>query len=150
MPIDLITHAGEELLKSKETPWTVYPRPQMKRDSYLNLNGLWDFAVGDGGYDSQIRVPFCPESILSGIDAHFDEGCSLFYRKKFTLPEGFDRGRVLLHVGAADQKAEVFLNNVRVGKHSGGYESFTLDITGALWEENELVIVCTDDLRDKQ
>ena len=150
MPEQLMTLQGEALLSSNETPWNVYPRPQMKRDSYLNLNGLWDFAVGDGGYDRQIRVPFCPESILSGIDAHFDEGCSLFYRKKFTLPEGFDRGRVLLHVGAADQKAEVFLNNVRVGKHSGGYESFTLDITGALWEENELVIVCTDDLRDKQ
>ena len=150
MPEQLMTLQGEALLSSNETPWNVYPRPQMKRDSYLNLNGLWDFAVGDGGYDRQIRVPFCPESILSGIDAHFDEGCSLFYRKKFTLPEGFDRGRVLLHVGAADQKAEVFLNNVRVGKHSGGYESFTLDITGALWEENELVIACTDDLRDKQ
>ena len=150
MPEQLMTLQGEALLSSNETPWNVYPRPQMKRDSFLNLNGLWDFAVGDGGYDRQIRVPFCPESILSGIDAHFDEGCSLFYRKKFTLPEGFDRGRVLLHVGAADQKAEVFLNNVRVGKHSGGYESFTLDITGALWEENELVIVCTDDLRDKQ
>ena len=150
MPEQLMPLQGEALLSSNETPWNVYPRPQMKRDSYLNLNGLWDFAVGEGGYDRQIRVPFCPESILSGIDAHFDEGCSLFYRKKFTLPEGFDRGRVLLHVGAADQKAEVFLNNVRVGKHSGGYESFTLDITGALWEENELVIVCTDDLRDKQ
>ena len=149
MPEQLMTVQGEALLKSDETPWNIYPRPQMRRDSYLNLNGLWDLAVGDGAYDRQIRVPFCPESILSGIDEHFPEGCNLFYRRRFTLPEGFHKGRVLLHIGAADQKAEVFLNNVRIGKHTGGYESFTLDITEALWEENELVILCTDDLQDK-
>ena len=149
MPEQLMTVQGEALLNSNETPWNVYPRPQMKRSSFLNLNGLWDLAVGDGAYDRQIRVPFCPESILSGIDEHFPEGAALRYRRRFTLPEGFHRGRVLLHIGAADQKAEVFLNNVRIGKHTGGYESFTLDITEALWEENELVILCTDDLRDK-
>ena len=149
MPEQLMTIQGEALLKSDEKPWNIYPRPQMRRDSYLNLNGLWDLAVGDGAYDRQIRVPFCPESILSGIDEHFPEGCNLSYRRRFTLPEGFHKGRVLLHIGAADQKAEVFLNNVRIGKHTGGYESFTVDITEALWEENELVILCTDDLRDK-
>ena len=149
MPEQLMTVQGEALLNSNETPWNVYPRPQMKRSSFLNLNGLWDLAVGDGAYDRQIRVPFCPESILSGIDEHFPEGAALRYRRRFTLPEGFHKGRVLLHIGAADQKAEVFLNNVRIGKHTGGYESFTLDITEALWEENELVILCTDDLRDK-
>ena len=150
MPETLMTLQGEALLHSDETPWNVYPRPQMKRDSFLNLNGLWDFAVGDGDYDRQIRVPFCPECLLSGIDEHFPEGAALRYRRRFSLPEGFHKGRVLLHIGAADQKAEVFLNNVRIGKHTGGYESFALDITGALWEEeNELVILCTDDLRDK-
>ena len=149
MPETLMTLQGEALLHSDETPWNIYPRPQMKRDSFLNLNGLWDFAVGDGDYDRQIRVPFCPECLLSGIDEHFPEGAALRYRRRFALPEGFQKGRVLLHIGAADQKAEVFLNNVRIGKHTGGYESFTLDITGALWEENELVILCTDDLRDK-
>ena len=150
MPETLMTLQGEALLHSDETPWNVYPRPQMKRDSFLNLNGLWDFAVGDGDYDRQIRVPFCPECLLSGIDEHFPEGAALRYRRRFALPEGFHKGRVLLHIGAADQKAEVFLNNVRIGKHTGGYESFTLDITGTLWEaENELVILCTDDLRDK-
>ena len=149
MPETLMTLQGEALLHSDETPWNVYPRPQMKRNSFLNLNGLWDFAVGDGDYDRQIRVPFCPECLLSGIDEHFPEGAALRYRRRFALPEGFHKGRVLLHIGAADQKAEVFLNNVRIGKHTGGYESFTLDITGALWEENELVILCTDDLRDK-
>ena len=149
MPEQLMTLQGEALLNSNDTPWTVYPRPQMRRDSYLNLNGLWDFAVGDGNYDRKIRVPFCPESILSGIDEHFPEGAQLRYRRRFVLPEGFNRGRVLLHIGAADQKAEVFLNNVKLTRHVGGYESFTADITDALWEENELVILCTDDLRDK-
>ena len=150
MPETLMTLQGEALLHSDETPWNVYPRPQMKRNSFLNLNGLWDFAVGDGDYDRQIRVPFCPECLLSGIDEHFPEGAALRYRRRFALPEGFHKGRVLLHIGAADQKAEVFLNNVRIGKHTGGYESFALDITGALWEEeNELVILCTDNLYDK-
>ena len=150
MPETLITVQGEALLHSDETPWNIYPRPQMKRNSFLNLNGLWDFAVGDGDYDRQIRVPFCPECLLSGIDEHFPEGAALRYRRRFALPEGFHKGRVLLHIGAADQKAEVFLNNVRIGKHTGGYESFALDITGALWEEeNELVILCTDNLYDK-
>ena len=149
MPEQLMTVQGETLLNSNETPWTVYPRPQMRRDSYLNLNGLWDLAVGDGAYDRQIRVPFCPESILSGIDEHFPGGCNLLYRRKLVLPEGFHRGRVLLHIGAADQSAVVYLNNIKLATHVGGYESFTVDITEALWEENELVILCTDDLRDK-
>ena len=155
MPEQLMTVQGEALLSSNEMPWNVYPRPQMRRDSCLILNGWWDFApeaAADGlpeAYCRQIRVPFCPESVLSGIDEHFAEGSSLFYRKKFTLPEGFDRGRVLLHIGAADQTAVVYLNNIKLKSHVGGYESFTVDITEALWEENELVICCRDDLRDK-
>ena len=66
MPIDLLTKQGEALLPSAEKPWQVYPRPQMRRDSYLNLNGAWDFAVN---YENQgqIRVPFCPESALSAF-----------------------------------------------------------------------------------
>ena len=149
MPEQLMTTQGEALLNTTETPWTVYPRPQMKRDSYLNLNGWWDLALEEGNYDRQIRVPFCPESILSGIDEHFPEGCNLRYRRRFTLPEGFHHGRVLLHIGAADQTAIVYLNNIKLASHVGGYESFTVDITEALWEENELVICCRDDLRDK-
>ena len=150
MPEQLMTAQGEALLNSNETPWNVYPRPQMKRDSFLNLNGLWEFSCSSHKEESStIRVPFCPESVLSGVETHFPEGDVLCYRRRFTLPEGFDRGRVLLHIGAADQKAEVFLNNVRIGKHTGGYENFTLDITDALREENELVILCTDNLYDK-
>ena len=146
MPIQLTTVQGENLLQSKETPWTVYPRPQMRRKSYVNLNGTWELAVGEEQYD--IRVPFCPESLLSGVQKHFSEGAPLKYRRNFTLPEHFNQGRVLLHIGGADQKAEIYVNQTRLATHVGGYDSFTVDITSALQEENELVIICTDDLRD--
>ena len=91
----LTTLRGEKL---PEIPWETYPRPQMKRESYVNLNGTWDFAVSDDSafpadYDRKILVPFCPESQLSGIGEHFPEGSSLFYRKKLVLPEGFRKER---------------------------------------------------------
>ena len=146
---DLYTPRGETL---SGTPWTVYPRPQLKRDSWINLNGQWEFeaaAARPREYTRTIQVPFCPESMLSGIKAHFPEGISLWYRRWFTLPEGFGRGRVLLHIGAADQSAEVFLNGKHIGKHHGGYEAFSFDLTHALKEENELIIRCWDDLKDK-
>ena len=147
MPIQLTTLQGEKLLQSNEPPWTVYPRPQMRRDSYVNLNGTWELTVGEEKYD--IRVPFCPESLLSGVQKHFSEGVPLTYRRKFTLPENFNRGQVLLHIGAVDQKAWIYVNQVYLASHIGGYDNITVDITPALEEENELVIVCTDDLCDQ-
>lgn len=145
----LFTKDGAEL---KGQPWNVYPRPQLRRDSFLCLNGEWDFAVGDmtepTTYDRTIRVPFAPESLLSGIGEVFDETAVLWYRRTFSLPDDFRRDRVLLHIGAADQEATVFLNGVNVGAHTGGYAPFTLDITDALAEENTLVIRVTDHLSD--
>ena len=148
MLMDLYTPRGENLTG---TPWNSYPRPQMRRDSYLNLNGEWDFSTNYGEPEgvSTIRVPFCPESMLSGVRHHFPEGAALTYRKIVTLPEGFHRGRVLLHIGAADQKAMVYVNKKKLAEHAGGYEAFSVDITDALQEENEIVIVCTDDLGDQ-
>ena len=147
---DLITPQGENL---KNPPWQAYPRPQMKRDNYVNLNGVWDFFVSDspalpGSYDQTILVPFCPESSLSGVKKHFPEGSFLFYRRQLDLvPQpGL---RVLLHVGAADQIAEVYVNQKKIGTHIGGYESFCIDITDALAESNELVIRVRDDLRNQ-
>ena len=145
MLMELMTAEGENLTG---TPWTVYPRPQMKREGWLNLNGEWDFSV-DYEPMGKIRVPFCPESKLSGIGKHFDEGSLLCYNCGFTLPEGFNKGRVLLHIGAADQRADVFLNGKGVGWHKGGYEAFTLDITEQLQRENSLQICCFDDLNDQ-
>ena len=150
----LYTPAGEAL---PDTPWQAYPRPQLKRESYLNLNGEWEFtALPESlarelpvGYDRKILVPFCPESPLSGIQAHHGEDEHLFYRRAFTLPEGFRRGRVLLHFGAVDQYAEVYVNGKQVGSHLGGYEHFSFDITDCLQTENTLEVHCTDDLRSR-
>ena len=143
----LTTARGEAL---SGTPWTVYPRPQMKRDSYLNLNGCWEFAVKEPEFAGKtIRVPFCPESSLSGVEQHFDEGEYLWYRRRFSLPAGFNRGRVLLHIGAADQMLQCWVNDIHVGNHSGGYDSITFDITHALRAENEIRICCIDDLRNQ-
>ena len=148
---ELWTPEGEYLKNNPDLqPWNVYPRPQLKRDNWLNLNGQWDFSVESyysaGEYDGKIRVPFCPESALSGIQKHFEEGSVLRYCRKFSLPGGFNRGRVLLHIGAADQVADVYVNGQEVCHHEGGYESFCCDITDALADENELVVRCKDDL----
>ena len=148
MLVDLMTAQGRQLMHSAETPWTVYPRPQMRRDSYINLNGFWEFSV-DYENKGLIRVPFCPESMLSGYGKHFEEGSLLQYNRTFTLPENFSRGRVLLHVGAADQRANVFVNGKPVGNHEGGYEAFCFDITDVLTENNRLSICCFDDLTDQ-
>ena len=142
---DLYTPRGENVTG---IPWDIYPRPQMKRDSFLNLNGPWDFSAED--YEGKILVPFCPESALSGVKRHFAEGAALTYRRTFTLPEDFNQGRVLLHFGAADQELTCFVNGKLVGTHIGGYTAFTFDITNALKEgENALTCICTDDLNDK-
>ena len=145
----LYTPQGEALTG---TPWQVYPRPQLRREGWLNLNGDWEFALSDdanlpAAWPMTIRVPFCPESLLSGIGRHFDEGSWLFYRRRFSLPAGFTKDRVLLHIGAADQFLDCFVNGQPVGSHAGGYESMTFDITEALLPENTLVLRVRDDLR---
>ena len=135
-------------MQSKETPWTIYPRPQMRRDSYVNLNGTWELSVKEEKYD--IRVPFCPESLLSGVQKHFPEGSHLVYRRQFTLPENFNQGRVLLHIGAADQTTACFVNGGYVGEPYTGYISTTFDITPFLHSgENELTLSCQDDLNNQ-
>ncbi len=142
---DLVTQRGEKL---PPIPWDVYPRPRMRRESYVNLNGKWDFF--SKGFFSKITVPFCPESRLSGVNRHFEEGDPLVYGRKFTIPQGFHRGRVLLHIGAADQTLICYVNGQEVGSHFGGYTPMTFDITHALREGNNgLKIVANDDLRDK-
>ena len=142
----LLTTQGENL---KGIPWTICPRPQMRRDSCLNLNGDWDFGLSPKGYERTIRIPFCPESMLSGINTHFPEGSDLYYRRFVRLPEGFCRGRLLLHIGAVDQTARVYVNGRFAGNHQG-LGSFCVDVT-AFWQEgeNEITISCRDDLKDQ-
>ena len=153
--VTLLTPEGEELMRSDRgtVPWNEYPRPRMERDSFLCLNGEWDFSVCKKGetptYNEKIKVPFVPESVLSGIGRAMPEDAVLCYRRALRLPSGFVKGRTLLHVGAADQIAEVFLNGERLGKHTGGYGSFSFDVTRLLKEENILEISVTDRLDDK-
>lgn len=150
--VDLMTYEGENL---QGQPWQVYPRPQMRRNSFLNLNGQWDFEFYGGPtvlpieYSHNIMVPFCPECKLSGIREHYPEGTNLFYRRTFSLPEDFNKGRVILHIGAADQVAQVYVNGEFLASHKGGYESFCVDISHVLKEENTLEICVQDDLKDQ-
>ncbi len=147
-PIHLLTEAGEALKADSDAiPWNTYPRPQLRRDSFFCLNGQWKVQV-NGGLPRDILVPFPPESILSGLCLDPRDSITLAYSKTFTLPEGFEGGRVILHFGAVDQKAEVILNDRLLGEHEGGYESFSFDVTDALQEENHLEVNVKDDLKD--
>lgn len=148
----LFTAAGEAL---PTLPWPDYPRPQLQRASFLNLNGRWQFAVSPSDelpdrYNQDILVPFCPESVLSGIGKHFPEGSRLFYHRSFSLPAKFNRGKILLHVDGADQQVDCFLNGQFLGGHTGGYDAATFDITAAVLPgENQLVLRTRDDLRGR-
>ena len=135
---------------SAECPHDCYPRPQFKRDSYICLNGRWDFGIGDGeDYPFGITVPFCPESLASGLKMQV-LGKTLRYRRTFSLPDGFNRGRVILNFGAVDQICRVYINGTRVGAHEGGYLPFAFDITDAIIDgENEVTVMAYDDLDHK-
>ena len=145
---DLYTVEGENL---SGQPWQVYPRPQLRRaeDSWLNLNGAWEFAVSRSEeepsvYEEIIRVPFPPESLLSGIHRTIPKGAYLWYRREFACPAGFSDGRVLLHIGGADQVAAIWVNGVWLGEHVGGYDSFSYEIAHLLQEKNQVVIRVND------
>ena len=130
--------------------WTEYPRPQMKRESYFSLCGKWALAVEKEGAETilgEINVPYPPESRISGIERQLEEEERYIYRRSFALPEDFMKDRVLLHFGAVDQLAKVYVNDTLAGEHEGGYLPFTLDITELLKEgENALRVEVTDEL----
>ncbi len=131
--------------------FSAYPRPQMIRDSYLCLNGDWGFAVSEcaecpTSFPMTIHVPFPPESAFSEICKTPEKGEYLHYNRRFSLPAGFKKDRVLLHFGAVDQIATVYLNGKLLGTNEGGYHPFFFDITDCLAEENELTVCVLDDL----
>jgi beta-galactosidase/beta-glucuronidase len=111
-----------------------YPRPQMVREKWLNLNGLWQYQPGAGADETapagtlsgNILVPFPVESALSGVMEHHER---LWYRRKFTVPAGWAGQRIILHFGAVDYESEVYINGKSVGVHDGGYDPFSFDIT---------------------
>ena len=142
----LYTRWGREL--NKEMPLAEYPRPQMVRDSFICLNGIWEYAIYPTGrtfegYEGDIVVPFSPECLLSGVGRSVTPEDTLYYRKKFNFTKTGDR--VLLHFGAVDYKCEVSVNGTCFGTHTGGYFPFEIDITKALKEgENEITLKVTD------
>ena len=156
--VHLLTEAGEALQADPTIiPWNTYPRPQMKRDSFYCLNGEWEYENGADA-PTRIRVPFCPESLLSGLCMPPAAVTAKMYSKTFTLPEGFVRGRVILHFGAVNSSATVWLNHHCLKgrghfeqgcdfNHVGGYESFSYDITEYLQDENLLTVFTGNPLK---
>ena len=146
---ELTTPYAEKM--DKECPWNVYPRPQLKRDSFLCLNGKWDFTVTKGDrtpteYNEKILVPFPPESALSGINRTIGRGEFLHYRRTFILPEGFKRDRVFIRFGAVDRLALLYINGNEIGSHNDGYMPFSAEITSYLKDgENEIRLKVKDD-----
>ena len=122
-----------------------YPRPEMVRESYLNLNGMWDYAITGSGsfpqkYDGKILVPFSPEAPLSGVNRILQPGEYLHYERQLALHKE-DHVRYLLHFGAVDQVCKVYVNGENAGEHTGGYLAFSLDITGLLRDGKNLIHV---------
>ena len=137
---------------SPENVWPEYPRPTMVRPQWKNLNGLWDYAIRPKGedrpgqWDGKILVPFCVESALSGVGKAVQPDQRLWYCRTFDLPQDWTGGRVLLHFGAVDWEATVWLNGNPLGVHRGGYDAFSFDITDALNKQGpqELVLAVWD------
>ena len=129
----MLTPWGEAL--DREHPLPEYPRPQLRRNSYLNLNGIWEYAITKtaekpAAMQGEIVVPFSPETPLSGVGHILQPDEYLWYRRSVTLPEGFFQGgRLLLHFGAVDLCCTVWVNGQEAGSHTGGYLPFALDVT---------------------
>ena len=144
----------------EQIPRSEYPRPQFERNNWMNLNGKWQFEIdhGNSGLErgmqkvdytmsGEITVPFCPESKLSGVE-YVDFMEAVWYKRNITLTPEQLKGVVLLHFGAVDYECCVYVNGQEVGKHKGGYGSFSFDITAFVTEgENQITVYAHDDVR---
>ena len=147
----MLTPWGETL--DRERVLQEYPRPQLRRDSYLNLNGTWEYAITEAPgipdrFDGEILVPFSPESVLSGVGRTLWPGAYLWYRRTVTLPAGFRRGRLLLQFGAVDQIATVYVDGTELFTHVGGFTPFTVDVTDAARSDSFTLLVRVSDTTD--
>lgn len=145
----LLTEFGEKL--NKDLPLNEYPRPQMRRDSFQNLNGRWEYAIRKKGEraterDGEIVVPFSPECILSGVERILKPDETLHYRRKFEFAKTADRA--LIHFGAVDYKCAVRVNGKQVGTNTGGYYPFTFDISESVAEGENVIEVDVEDPTD--
>ncbi len=123
---------------SHDKPWDVYPRPQMKRTEWMNLNGEWNYAITSKNrekpksFEDKILVPFAVESRLSGVQRSVGADSILWYQREFTIPKNWRGENILLNFGAVDWQATVWVNDVLIGLHEGGYTPFSFDITDAV------------------
>ncbi len=151
------TRWAEEVSPDNALP--EYPRPQLVRSRWMNLNGLWNYAITEKEaqkpqhYQGNLLVPFPIEAPLSGVGKMINtipersySNSRLWYRRNFTVPKSWKGDRILLHFGAVDWEAKVYLNGKDLGIHRGGYDSFSFDITDVLIQgkENELVVAVWD------
>lgn len=137
--------------------WQEYPRPQMVRSEWANLNGLWNYAITKTSdakpakFDGQILVPFAVESALSGVERKITENDALWYEREISVPVAWFAKRVMLNFGAVDWSADVYVNDILVGSHTGGYAPFSIDITPALKKgAKQLLTVRVTDPTDTQ
>ena len=136
-------------------PWLQYPRPDMVRNAWINLNGLWDYAITPRDskpekWDGTILVPYPVESAISGVKKRVSENQNIWYKRSFKIPSAWSKKHILLNFEACDWETIVWVDGKEVGKHRGGYDPFTFDITQSLGDEKiHELLVCVWDPTDK-
>ncbi|RYY60746.1 MAG: glycoside hydrolase family 2 [Chitinophagaceae bacterium] len=156
---DLPTKWTKAAMESK-IPFPEYPRPQLQRADWMCLNGKWDYIGGQqaapalnpsapAGFDNKVEkilVPYCPESVLSGIKRR--QEINMWYRRRFEIPSAWKGKQIILHFEAVDHDATIFVNGQKAGSHSGGYDAFSLDITSFLNAGTNTLVVAAHDPND--
>ncbi|RZM00416.1 MAG: glycoside hydrolase family 2, partial [Pedobacter sp.] len=141
-------------------PFPEYPRPQLQRDNWLCLNGKWDYIGGKqvlsslnpakpisfNGKSEKILVPYCPESVISGIQRDLE--INMWYQRTFEIPSSWNSKDVVLHFDAVDHDATIFVNGQKAGSHAGGYDAFSLNITAFLKKGANTLTVAAHDPND--